>query len=552
MYRQAVLAEMWRLASLLDRNPHSHTRGSFSRIHWAWKFGDFPFPRLQEAVYALARLHDLPGDDNPFYHSEAVARWLGWGFDYWATLQHRNGSFDEAYPFEQCLAATAFTSFYLGSAYLLWKDRLGARRRARLERAFARAGDWLCGNDETHGLLSNHLAAAVAALEVLARVCRREEFSWRARFFLARILRHQSAEGWFREYDGADIGYGTHGFFYLAVYWKLTGCPETLDALRRCARFLAYFVHPDGTIGGEYGSRNTEFYYPAGFELLAGHCPSSAAIAAHLRESIRQRRVCGVWGVDLFNFLPMLNNLFFALDAEGPLEAPPLPWQLPPFQRYFEECGLWVVNEERYYAVVGLSKGGTVSVFDKRRRCLAGRHGGLVCRRGKTAYTSQDYTLAPEVAWSSDRPEASLTVPWKILKVPVFSPPLFLAFRLFTLTLGRFPAVSRWVKDLLVAVLIRRKSRPAITHRRTLRAGPTSIVIEDVLTLPGGVEWVEAVEQFTAIHMGSSMYCDIRSVGPGTGVVPFAGKDELRLRGVVGIDGTTWEEQNRPARAAAA
>jgi hypothetical protein len=77
-------------------------------------------------------------------------------------------------------------------------------------------------------------------------------------------------------------------------------------------------------------------------------------------------------------------------------------------------------------------------------------------------------------------------------------------------------------------------------------------VIEDVLTLPGGVERVEAVEQFTAIHMGSSMYCDIRSVGPGTGVVPFAGKDELRLRGVVGIDGTTWEEQNRPARAAAA
>ena len=35
---------------------------------------------------------------------------------FWCTIQHADGSFDEAYPFERSLAATAFTTFYVGEA----------------------------------------------------------------------------------------------------------------------------------------------------------------------------------------------------------------------------------------------------------------------------------------------------------------------------------------------------------------------------------------------------------------------------------------------------
>jgi hypothetical protein len=41
-----------------------------------------------------------------------------------------------------------------------------------------------------------------------------------------------------------------------------------------------------------------------------------------MRPSIEQRRVCGVWAVDEFNFMPMLNNLFFASDAAEPRDDP--------------------------------------------------------------------------------------------------------------------------------------------------------------------------------------------------------------------------------------
>lgn len=544
VYRRAALAEAWRLASLIDRNPWSRTRGSFSRTHWAWKFDDFPYPRMQEGIFALVCLHDLEVDDNPFFQSESVAQWVEWCFDYWTTLQHENGSFDEAYPFEQCLAATAFTTFYIGSAFLRWGPRLPRELHGRAIESFRKAGQWLCRNDETHGVLSNHLAAAVAALEVLARICEEREFSSRAKFFLGRILSHQSGEGWMREYDGADIGYGTHGFFYLANYWKMTGCAETLEALKRFAGFLVYFVHPDGTMGGEYSSRNTEFYFPAGFEILAGHCLHSRAIALNMRMALGEKRACGLWAMDQFNFFPMLNNLLFASESARSGEtADALPWQQPPFSTYFAESGLWIVNRDKYYAIAGLSKGGTVCVFDKLKRRIAARHAGhFLTWRGRV-FTSQDYTLKPVVSRGADGNEMTFSVPWKSTSRMSFTPLLFLGFRMFTLTLGRFPAVSRWVKLLLVNLLIRRKKRPPLRHSRTISLANDGIAIEDRIELPDGVTEVTAAAQFTAIHMGSSMYCDMRALHGSSNLQEIAceGSGQLRLAGFLSLSGNRWQ-----------
>jgi hypothetical protein len=542
-YRAAALDQVWRLVALVDRNPHSATRGSFSRTHWAWKFSDFAFPRLQEGLYALVRLRELDDERNPLFRAPAAGEWVQWAFEYWSALQHSNGAFDEAYPNEQCLAATAFTGFYVGHAYLRCRSDLDSALQARLETAFRRAGSWLCRHDETHGVLSNHLAAAAAALDVLGRIVGEPAFAQRARQFIDRIVAHQSAEGWLREYDGADIGYGTHAFFYLAAYWKMTGCESTRAALDRFAAFLAHFVHPDGTIGGEYGSRDTEFYYPAGFELFAPASASAAAIAAGLRSSIAERRVCGVWSMDAFNFMPMLNNLLFAIDAApGADGGEMLPWRRAPFSRVFGEAGLWVVNRERFYAVVGLSKGGTVSVFDKPTRRLCARHVGLIATRGREWLTSQDSQLSPKTRWTPDGCAVEIDVPWKALKTTPFGPWLFLAFRLFTLTLGRFPFVSRHVKDLLVHTLIRRKSRPAVTHTRRLAIEDDGIAIDDALTLPAGVSTVRAVEQFTAVHMGSALYADIRSGGTEAQVWEWAVPETRRLRihGRLTTAGATW------------
>ena len=70
---------------------------------------------------------------------------------------------------------------------------------------------------------------------------------------------NQSEEGWYLEYSGADPGYQTHATFYLAVLFTKTRDNDLLDSLKRANLYLSYFIHPDGTIGGEYASRNTSF-----------------------------------------------------------------------------------------------------------------------------------------------------------------------------------------------------------------------------------------------------------------------------------------------------
>lgn len=543
-YLDAALEQAWRLVALVDRNPHSPTRGSFSRTHWAWKFSDFPYPRFQEGVCALARLRDLQHPRNPLYKAPAIDDCIRWGFEYWASLQHANGAYDEAYPNEQCLAATAFTCFYLGDAYVRCRERLDPALRARLEDTFRRAGQWLCDNDETHGVLSNHLAVAAAALQRLHGLLGVQAFSSRARMFVDRILHYQSVEGWMREYDGADIGYGTHGFFYLAAYWQMTKCEDTRLALDRFAEFLKYFVHPDGTIGGEYGSRNTEFYYPAGLEMLAPVSEAAASIAVGLRSSVQERRVCGVWSMDDFNLMPMLNNLLFASEARSiDPHAAMLPFAQPPFSRVFAESGLWVINRERFYAVVGLSKGGTVSVFDKATLRLSARHSGLVASDARIRFTSQDYQLSPSVRVAPDGHSLDVDVPWKTVGTTVFGPMLFLLFRLFTITVGRFPAISRQVKQLLVHTLIRRKTRPAVRHTRHIAIADDGIDVRDDLVLPAGLSELSAVEQFTAVHMGSALYADVRSRGAAGTVSWPLRASTMRLRGRLTTAGSTWDAE---------
>ena len=125
-----------------------------------------------------------------------------------------------------------------------------------------------------------------------------------------------------------------------------------------------------------------------------------------------------------------------------------------------------------------------------------------------------------------------------------FTPLLFIAFRLFTLTLGRVESISRRVKDLLVHVLIRRRAQPPFTHTRRISVLADGIEIADDLRVPGASE-VRAVDQFTSIHMGSALYADVRSVNARATVDtwPVPSNAALRLRARLTLAGAEWKAE---------
>lgn len=509
VYRRLIAEQVPRVLGMLDRERLSPTHGCCDRTFWAWKFVDFPRSRFQEAVCVLAFLWSTELAGNPLFRSAATLRWIEAALRYWARLQHRDGSFDEAYPFERSLAATAFTTFYAAEALELLGERAPQDTRALVAATVERAGRWLCANDETHGFLSNHLAAAAAALEHAHRLTGVAAFAERRRHFTGKILARQSREGWYEEYGGADPGYQTHGSFYLARLAELTGDEELGASLDRATEFLAHCVHPDGSLGGEYGSRNTQTYYPAAFEMTAARSSAAAWIAERLRPSVPTAAAAGLRGACPYNYFPFLNNLTFAWRAAVDERPRRMPLE-PSADRalvWFPDAGIARVRRKWYAAWVGTSKGGVVKVFHTAKGELLWSDCGFAGRlAGGGIAASSVLDRARPAQVSAEAIEVSGSF-YEVSR-PVLDPLRFALFRLFSITLGRAPALARWTKDLLVRVLVRRKRELDLRFRRVVRFEERAVVVEDRLEGAGarGVRELAREAHLTTIHMGSSRY----------------------------------------------
>jgi hypothetical protein len=508
LYAERILAQLKRTLGQIDREPLSPTAGCADRTYWAWKFVDFPAPRFQEAVCALAYAWATPLPGSPYHRDANLLAWVELALRWWASRQHRDGSFDEAYPFERSLAATSFTTFYVSEAVLILGDALSAETRAIVERAIAGAGRWLTRNDETHGFLSNHLAAALAASWHSFRITGERAHEDRARHFRDEILREQSREGWYREYEGADPGYQTHGSFYLARYEELSGDASLADSLERSFVFLAHFAHPDGSLGGEYASRNTQTYYPAAFEMWAHRSHTAAWIAEAMRPSVASGAAAGVDSVDAWNQYPLLNNLVFAHRASADRARTPLAPREPERSRaftHFPEAGLVCVRRQRYDAVVATKKGGVIKAWDRATGRLAASDSGWI---GRTTSGALVATQAFDEARPISVAEPVVEIGGEAVRVsrPTLSPVTLVGFRGFSLTIGRVPAAARWIKALLVHVLVYRKRAAGLALVRRIELGEAEIRVVD--RLMGRARLVELVRaaRFATIHMGSSRY----------------------------------------------
>jgi hypothetical protein len=509
-YETAILEQLPRVLSRMDRDRYSPTSGCCDRTYWAWKFTDFPGARFQEAVCILSFVHATPFSGNPYHRNRNLLGWIHLALKYWTSLQHADGSFDEAYPNEHSLAATAFTTFYVGEALSFLGKDLGGETGSAVREAMRRAGHWLAENDETHGFLSNHLAAASAALQHVFVLTGEARFKERSAYFLDRVLDHQSAEGWYEEYGGADFGYQTHGTFYLARLLELEPQPRLAESLARAVHFQGLFIHPDRSLGGEYGSRNTQTYYPAAFEMLAASDKAAAWIAQTMRPAVVDACAAGIRAVDAYNLFPMLNNLAFALRAcHHPGHAAAVPEEPGKSDDFlwFRGAGIARFRRDCYVAYIGASKGGVIKLFDRRTRRLAYSDCGYIGRqRNRKRIASQHFDPARHVELGPQN--LSLATPFVNVSRPVMQPWLFLGFRVFSLTLGRFAALARWLKARLVELLIYRKQPVDVELRRTIEFHDSHVTVRDHLQGAGlaNLEEIRWAPALTTIHMGSSRY----------------------------------------------
>jgi hypothetical protein len=507
-YVPLVLEQIPRLLGTLDREPQSLSFGSFDRTHWAWKFSDFPILMAQIAVYPLALLWRYPFQDNPYHQNAQVLTWIHGAVDYVCRRQRANGSFDSVGPYTQDHGNTLFMTYLMTQVHRELGTSLDTSLHERIGRAVEAAGDFALRSTEDYAFISNHQALYALALHDAARLTGQSRFDTRARANIDTILRKQSADGWYEEYGGPDPGYETLGLFYLAKYWQRTGDAGLLDSLRRSVEFLSHFVHPDGSIGGSYGSRNTSLYMPGGFEILASQIPVAGAIADFVRDRLSRANVVTLASTDAQNLGVLAYTYLEACLAPSvPRGSERLPHQTLDGTRRFPHSGLVVAGNAAYYAVVNTHKGGVCRIFDKGKERVAYEDAGYVAEIRGRRYVSQLSGLSRDGASDSTDAavsEATFGEVRQVLPTPIH----WIALRILNLTVFRSLSLGAWVRRRILARLILARRPGPLKLTRSITFSAREVRVQDRLTSIRGtrVDRLDLARSFSAIHMGSAKY----------------------------------------------
>ena len=151
------------LLSEQNRDFSTPAYGCFDRRYWGWKLIDFPEATFQRNLYPLAwQLSHL--EDQESAEAQTLRESVLAGLDYATKIQHKDGSFDQAFPNEHSFGATAFLITPLLKAYKIVRASASAEFQQKVEKSLRMAANFLSAYDEEHGHIANHLAGASLSL----------------------------------------------------------------------------------------------------------------------------------------------------------------------------------------------------------------------------------------------------------------------------------------------------------------------------------------------------------------------------------------------------
>ncbi len=489
LFAREALAQIPKILTLQDRNRHSPTYGCFDRNYWHYRIIDFPSGMAQEFVLPLALAYAIPAPDNPYFEAGEIKTWAQAGIRFAAASAHADGSCDDYFPFEKAAGAAAFSLLACLDAYRL----LEFDDEAVLD-FFRRRSDWLADHRES-GRLANHQALIALCLELAGQVIRTDRWRDPAARRLRQVLSWQTDEGWFWEYEGCDPGYLTLTISVLARLHELHQSDDLRAALERAVRFAAHFVHPDGSFGGEYGSRNTYNFFPHGFELAGRWIPEALAVNdAYLSGLEAGLGPCfaddHIVGHHCWNMLLAWRDF----QAERPARADSADGR-----RWFPGAGLLVERRGALALFAALNKGGVFKLFDGDKLISSDtqfslRTGGRR-RRNAVGHLIDDYTV--------DIGDHEITVAGDLgwAKQARMTPLKLIVLRLLMLTLGRF--FPDLVRRLLQKMLIVGKTPAPYRFERRFSWRDGRLAVDDTLTAASwsGVESVALGVDQTSIYV---------------------------------------------------
>lgn len=480
MYTDFILKNTPRIITQVDKDVDSATYGSCDRNHWHLRIRDFDSAILQQTGLALTLLYQIDFSGNIYYHNDNMKKWAVATLYHWAKIQLRDGSYNEYYPSEHGFPPTAFTLYSACEIYLRFK-----LDDPYLKGKISNTARYLCRTVEENAY--NQEMASITGLYNAYRVLDEQWVLDGCEKKLQRILSLQSPEGWFPEYGGADLGYQSVMFDMLCEYYTLSGDERIVQPIGKIVEFMKYFVHPDSTVGGEYGSRNTTYFLPNGLEVAIKLGFLDAAAIKQKLYSTTSDYAYFMDAVDdryLSHYL--MHSFLRALEKEQK-NIPTAPIPLLPYEnaetRFFNHSGLLAYNNDCYTAIVGLQKGGVIVVFDKKSSRFIDC-GYRVSYGKSTAATTNWQDSSYKFSFSGNHAE----VQGQMNKIHLKSstPILLMGLRVVSLLVGR--RIIKYLKSKLIFV----DEHVDIRFERKIDFEDESITITDHLNSPTSVRYEAA------------------------------------------------------------
>ena len=494
IYLEILTANKAKLVNLFNRDEMSVTKGYGDRLHWGWKVSDFSNGTMQGGVHAMAHMLNLGVFEG---EEDKVLELISSSILAIEKIAKKNGSMEEAYPRENSFCVTALVAFDALWAIDLLGEKLAPSIKRNALEVLKPLVKFITQNGEEHAIISNHLATGVAAIFKWNKLTGAE--SNRGIELLDIIYKHQSEEGWYKEYEGADPGYQTLCTYYLACAYEDSKDERLLNSLQSSGEFLKYFVHPDGTIGGNYGSRNTEVFYPGGVVILSKYLEVFNSIRTALEEGITNNKNLLPQNIDVGNYIPFLNS--YAVAASHRINLQDVPLKLDSEERDFKETGIFVKTTERYHTILNYKKGGVCKVFDKslnRIDFVDSAYFGVLSNGKKISsqvmndgVDFSERTISTQFYYINESNPSSFTT---------------LVLRFLSMTIFRSVYLGNIFKKRIVGMLMTGKKKAGGSVTRSYVFSDSEIIIEDKVERPNRTETVERKKFAKAIHMASSGY----------------------------------------------
>lgn len=491
--RKEILENFPRVLSILNRNPMDELCGSFDREYWAWNFKDYPNLSLQSGIFLLSLLWNTQFSGNVYYKDEQILESIKKSLFFWVRNQKKNGSFDQCYFNEKSFGTTAYTAISVLKSYPIIENMLTDTEKKAVTMALRRASDFLLCHSETYGTISNHQALFMYAYLLLKNFFGDERFQKKFDDIWSWLRSFQHEEGWFPEYEGADIGYLSQTIYYLALCYKATGDINICEAIKKAIEFYSYFIHPDGSVGGVYGSRYNESFYPAGFAVMLGEIPITGKILGFCIRDDNQQ--ISLNRLDNENLIRLMTNYMEAITDPQPYiieeRKIKLPCEEDKVDKLFKGAAFYIKGDENFYSIVSVKKGGSMVVYSKDERkpliidpgYMLSLPGGVKISNG--VFQNSEFKIVGDLL--------SLKAYFYRVSIPLLSPFKGLLLRILGFTLLRIDFINDWFKKFLVKNLIMSRKKSPATIEREVRFG-REIAIKDNISFNSDIGSYHLVE----------------------------------------------------------